>query len=358
MKGLPYAVQSLLQKTRDSALLAVETYNRPSASFRSGAYIVLMVIAWTSLFHAMFLKKKIKPYYRKQGSKRYQKIDGDYRWWELAECLRQHYKDQHPPIRKNVEFIIGLRNKIEHRSLPKLDTEIFGECQALLLNLEAILCDMFGERYAIRGGLSFALQFSPSMPKGASLIKTGGEDKELKNVREFIDGFRSALSTEIQSDLAYSFKVFLVPKIGSHASKDSLAIEFVKYDPAKPQEMDQYEKIVALIKPKEVRVANLNLLKPGEVVSRVAKALGKSFNMHHHVVCYRHFNARPPKRAADPKACDSRYCIYDAAHRDYLYTEEWVEHLIKSLSDTNTYKFLVAKKNEMIPATASSSAAV
>jgi hypothetical protein len=64
MKGFPYNVKVLLQKARESALLAVETYNRPTASFRSGAYIVLMVIAWTSLFHAIFLRKRIRPYYK------------------------------------------------------------------------------------------------------------------------------------------------------------------------------------------------------------------------------------------------------------------------------------------------------
>src|SRR5881397_3599870 len=100
MKGLPYEVKALIQKARESALLAVETYNRPTATFRSGAYIVLMIIAWTSFFHALFLRRRVKPYYRKSGSRLYQKVDGEYRWWELGECLRQHFKDQHPPLRK------------------------------------------------------------------------------------------------------------------------------------------------------------------------------------------------------------------------------------------------------------------
>ena len=49
MRGLPYDVKALVEKARETALLAVETYNRPTASFRSGAYVVLMIIAWTSL---------------------------------------------------------------------------------------------------------------------------------------------------------------------------------------------------------------------------------------------------------------------------------------------------------------------
>ncbi|MHB8534878.1 MAG: hypothetical protein ACYDBW_05465 [Sulfuricaulis sp.] len=160
-----------------------------------------------------------------------------------------------------------------------------------------------------------------------------------------MDQFRSSLSTAVYSDLAYSFKVYLVPKVGAHVSKDAVAVEWVKYDPTKPEEMKQYEKVVALIKPKEVRVANLDLLKPSEVAKKVAAAISRPFNVgYHHVICYRHFNARPKTGAPDPKACDIRYCVYDAAHRDYLYTQEWVEHLVKSLSDNATYDFLFTKK--------------
>ena len=44
-RGLPYNVKQCLEKSRDSALLAVETYNKPAIKFRSGGYIVLMVIS-------------------------------------------------------------------------------------------------------------------------------------------------------------------------------------------------------------------------------------------------------------------------------------------------------------------------
>ncbi len=122
--------------------------------------------------------------------------------------------------------------------------------------------------------------------------------------------------------------MFLVPKIGNHAAKDAVAVEWVKYDASKPDEMKEYEKVVAMIKPKEVQVLNLGLIKPGKVVSGVADAIRRPFKMHHHILCYRHFNVRPPKGAADPKACDSRFCVYDAAHGDYLYTDEWVKLLL------------------------------
>jgi hypothetical protein len=343
MKGLPYEVKSLIQKARESAQLAVETYNRPTAQFRSGAYVVLMIIAWTAFFHAVFLLKHTKPYYRKQNSKRYQKVDGEYRRWELSECLAQYYGADNPAVRKNLEFFIKLRNRIEHCSLAELDPEIFGECQAMLLNFESMLCEQFGDRYAIRGGLSFTLQFSKSPPKSANGAGKAKE-KAFKGIKQFISTFRSSLSTDIQNDLAYSFKVFLVPKIGNHASSDAVAVEFVKYDSTKPDQMAAYEKVVAMIKPKEVQVANLGNLKASKVIAQVSKQLGKPFTMFDHKSCYEHFNARPSRGAADPKACDTRYCQYDELHQDYGYRPEWVDFLVLKLSDKATYNMIIQKK--------------
>ncbi|MDI6832297.1 MAG: hypothetical protein QMD02_00425 [Bacteroidales bacterium] len=64
MKGEPVIVKQLLQKAKDSALLAVEFYNKPAVSFKSVGFITMMCIAWTSLFHAYFFKNKIKIYFK------------------------------------------------------------------------------------------------------------------------------------------------------------------------------------------------------------------------------------------------------------------------------------------------------
>ena len=66
-RGLPLNVKLCLDKALDSALLSVETYNKPAVKFKSGGYIVLMCIAWTSLFHAIFFKRGIKPFYREKN---------------------------------------------------------------------------------------------------------------------------------------------------------------------------------------------------------------------------------------------------------------------------------------------------
>ena len=49
MRGLPRQAKGALEKARDSALLAVEIYNKPAVKFKSGGYITLMVTRFAIL---------------------------------------------------------------------------------------------------------------------------------------------------------------------------------------------------------------------------------------------------------------------------------------------------------------------
>jgi hypothetical protein len=68
MPRFPRIVQDHLEKAQSSALAAVEFYNKPGVSFRTRTYAILMVVAWTALFHAIFYQRKIKPWYMRAGS--------------------------------------------------------------------------------------------------------------------------------------------------------------------------------------------------------------------------------------------------------------------------------------------------
>ncbi len=56
MRGESNIVKQLLTKAKDSAMLAIEFYNKPAVNFKSEGFITMMCIAWTSLFHAYFFK--------------------------------------------------------------------------------------------------------------------------------------------------------------------------------------------------------------------------------------------------------------------------------------------------------------
>jgi len=348
-RGLPYSVKQCLEKSRDSALLAIETYNKPAIKFRSGGYIVLMTIAWTSLFHAIFFKQKTKPFYRIKGSKNFEKKEGDYSYWELKTCVKEYFgSDTTNPIRKNLEFFIPLRNKIEHKSLPEIDADIFAECQALLLNYDKILEKEFGLIYCIRESLSFSLQLFPSSKNLTEAVKSNSDAKRIK---EFINKYRSALTTDILESGQYSFKAFLV-QVANHKSADALPIQFVRYDELTDEQKRNVERVAAIVKIQEKPVTHSNLMLPGEVIKNVQQALGNlkvvskygksinKFNMGTHTRCWKKYKVRPSQKDKNPHNTKSEFCIYDKLTGDYGYTQEWVNFLVNEMQDDVKYNAL------------------
>lgn len=343
-RGLPKDVKIHLEKATDSVLLAVEVYNKPATKFRSGGFIVLMCIGWTSLFHAIFIRAKRKPYYKKENG-RYVKIDGDYKAWELSHCLGEHFGGEASAVRENLRFMIGLRNKIEHRSMPELDHHIFGECQACLFNFEDLLISEFGARHGINESLALALQFSHlRVADQAKAIKALQQPLH-RSVANYLEQFRTSLSSDVSQDMRYSYRVFLIPKIANHAQQGDVAVEFVKYDSSKPDEMKQYEQITALIKPAVTQVANAGCLKAGDVCKKVEPVVkqvcGKDKKFvasYHHARACQFYKIRPKTGDKHPEKTDPRFCHYDAAHKDYVYTDQWVKFLIAEMRKPEQYE--------------------
>jgi hypothetical protein len=275
-------------------------------------------------------------------------VDGDYRHWELTECTRQFWgTDTQNAVRKNLEFFIPLRNKIEHRHLPALDSDIFGECQALLLNFDALIGTEFGDKYRLREALSFSLQLFPSGDSFAAAVKA---NKRLKDIKRFIDSYRSTISQEAAGSGQFAFKAFLI-QVGNHQSQDATAIQFVQYDKLTDEQKAEVSRIPALIKLKQVGVVNEGLLKAGAVVRSVQIGLGNplidrggrrvaKFNLDTHKRCWQRYNVRPAGTSDKPEFTDQRYCVYDRAHRDYLYKDEWVQFLIRKMGDDAEYQSL------------------
>ncbi len=357
-RGLPREVATHLEKAKDSALLAVEVYNKPATTFRSGAYIVLMCIAWTSLFHAIFFRRKLKPFYRdKANAKRYLKINGDSKCWELATCVDEYYGGTHSPVRENLRFLIGLRNKIEHRSMPELDHRVFGECQACLFNFEDLLLKEFGAKQAINESLALALQFSHLRSEQQSNAVARLHRPLQKNVAQYIETFRFSLSNDVSQDLSYSYRVFLIPKVVNHQGQADVAVEFVKFDPADPKQKEELDKLTAIIRHTVVPVANAGRLKAGDVCKKVEPIVQQIFGKqakfnasYHHAKACEFYKVRPKKGDPRPEKTKIDYCQYDDAHKDYVFTDAWVKHLINEVRKPGQYERVLGRTSSKKPA--------
>ena len=307
--------KSILEGSIDAALLAVEVYNKPRTTFRSQAYIVLMIIAWTRLFHAYFNKTIGNRYYHKEKNGHYQLIDEERKAWELKTCI-DRYSTLSEPVKANLQFFIDLRNKIEHHNVAEraVDILIFGECQSLLYNYENFLIDVFGEEYAINESLAFSLQFSYMRPEEQKQASKSVLSVELREIRSYIENYQSSLSDEIFNSQEYSIKFIQIPKI-ANTNRNDLAMEFVRAD-----ELDRevVQQLTAIIKDKRVLVEakNVGKFRVSKIVEKVKETTRLGFNQYHHMCLYTIFSVRPPGKSPNPDCTNTEYCHYDKVHKD------------------------------------------
>lgn len=330
--------KSTLESSIEAAFLAVEIYNKPRTPFRTESFITLMIIAWTRLFHAHFnITIGNKYYYKKTNNIHYQMIDGEKKSWGLKTCIDKHGKITEA-VKCNLDFFIKLRNKIEHRYFDQdeIGVIIFGECQALIYNYENTLIDFFGEEYALNESLSFSIQFSRLRKKSQIEASKRLLSKEIKELKAFIDKYRTALSDEVFNAQEYSVKLIQVPKI-SNTDRNDLAIEFVNWNSLSEIDRDYLKKLPAITKDKVVikEAINPGKKKPKEVINKVNSEINFKINHYDHRCLYICFQIRPPngKKIVDPLQTNTAYCCYDAVHKDYIYTDEWAKLIIRGIND-------------------------
>lgn len=312
----------LLSKSREFALLAVSVYNNPFTCFKTYGFIVNIIIAYTALFHAIFEKKGIKYSYLNTDNQPII-IDGEEKAWELSECINQYWPGGNNPQKANIRFLVGLRNKIEHRSLPAIDLAVSGECQSALNNFETLLVEEFGDQHALLTSLAISMQLTRISEDSQIEALKQIQKENYKVVREFMETYRNDLSDEIIESQKYRIRAFLIPKIGNHAKSSDLAIDFINVDKLTDDELANYEQGVAFIKGLE----NPYKLKPSKVVELVAKSIN-GFNMPLHTRCWKYFSARPQDIQINYK---DTYASYMEGFDGYLYSMNWVNFLIAQL---------------------------
>lgn len=75
---------------------------------------------------------------------------------------------QNDPIRANVEFFIGLRNKIEHRHQDALLLATAGYTHAYVINFEGELVARFGVAHSLANQLRFPVFIQSLSPEGVA----------------------------------------------------------------------------------------------------------------------------------------------------------------------------------------------
>jgi len=297
----------LVTKAKESALCAIKVFNDPLIKFKSEAFIVLMVIAWTYLLHAYYRSKGIDYRYFKQNLKRKTYIKTKHaakKHWELEHCLG----DAACPVDKdtinNLKFLIGLRHEIEHQMTRTLDNYLSGRYQACVLNFNYYLKKLFGLQHALDTHLTYSIQF---VELTAEQLQLGGTlDSLPHNLRAYIAAFDDALTHDEYNNPRYSYRLLFKKKLVNRPGQADKVVEFIdpNSDLAKTIDKEYWVK-------KEVERPKF---RPGQVVAKVKNAGFTKFRINpEHVDLW---------KAEDAKNFSKGYGV-DVAGTWYWY-ESWI----------------------------------
>lgn len=324
-----------LQGSKHEALLAVDLYNRTVETRRLEAFVVHMQIAWLYLLHARFERDGVDFYYRDTRGRR-KRIDGDFMTWDLARCIKEVFPNQDHPVRRNVEFFIGFRNKIEHRYEQLLESVVAGKAQSFVINYEQMLSETFGMKESLSDRLRFPIFLTSLTDAGVGALKEVHKSLP-KRLTKYVTEYDASQIDEVRDDHRYEFRVYLVQQTGPKGTAD-VTMKFVRQDDLTPEERGQFEHVQTIVREKPVPVMNVGMHKPSYVSHRVSETLGVKFTASSdHVRAWKHFGVRPETGADHRERTDACYCTYDEAHGDYVYTDAWITLLTTELRDPGVF---------------------
>ncbi|MBU4305947.1 MAG: DUF3644 domain-containing protein [Candidatus Omnitrophica bacterium] len=304
----------LVEKSREAALSAVQIYNNPTTTFKTESFLVLFVIAWVYLLHAHYRKKRIEYRYYKvvNGRKKYDKIDGAYKYWDLSKCfsIAECPLDSHTV--NNLKFLIGLRNQIEHKKAVGLDSYFSARYQACALNYNYYLKKLHGNKYGLDKKLALSLQFA-ELNYDQSQVLRDREDLIAKHIRTYIADFDNGLTEEEIKNERFAYRLLFTKVSAKRKGQADRVIEFLSSDDplAKSIEKEFWVK-EDREKPK---------FSATQVIKEIQKRGIANFKMYQHTLFWREHDGKNPSKGFGSKVVETWY-----------WYQNWIDFIYEKLS--------------------------
>lgn len=310
-----------VETSKHEAMQAVDLYDRPAGMRSVGSCLLHMHRAWLSLLRARFVR------------------DGhdDAAKWDLARCIEERW-DAADPVRKNLELTVAVRERMQHRDEEALAAATSGYVQALLVNYEEELTSTFGAEHSVADDLRFPVFVATFTPDGVDRMIRAQESlpKELAKL------LADSRDDPVADDQRFEFRLHLVPKQGPPSDAD-VSLTFL---PEEELNDDQRETLAELdqsgtviVRERHRPVSNVDKMKPGEVARKIDQSIPFRFSLYYHfILSWKRLGVRPDGGAKFPERTDERYCVYDAAHHDYLYTDAFVNLVLSRISTVEGFE--------------------
>lgn len=312
-------VMRLVAQSQDAALTAIQVFNNPLIRFKSENFIILINIAWTYLLHAYCRREHIEYRYSRGAGRgrRYDRTaDGSFKYWDLRRCLAAVECPLDNETKKNISFLIGLRDEITHHMSPALDQFVSARYQACCLNFNREIKRLFGVKYGIDQHLSYSLQFTQL---SREQLSSPSEADLPASVRSYIARFDDDLTAEELNNERFAFRMLFVPKLVGKAGQADEVIEFLRADSELARAVNrEYVAFKEVERPKFL---------PKTVVEAMQAEGYPGFKMHHHTELWKSLDARKEGKGLGVRVAGAWY-----------WYQPWLD-LVRSYCEENAERF-------------------
>jgi len=328
-----------IQHARTASLEAIRAWNDPAARFRTGTFSLLFVTAWNSLAIALLMRDDIE--WREIDDSGTPRVDArglEYARDTLDLIVDAFPNDEQRGLRANVKYWVDIRNAVAHRYLPALDSLVIPKAQAGLLNFEEALIAAFGKVYALAESLTVPLQLSGFRDPSVLLSRKKMQAQLPVDVQAFLTQ-ADEVGPDLLADRTFQMRVAFVPVVPASGRNPDAVSYFIKPDDIPTELAETLDRYVVLSKFATSDRPNFSAT---EVISEVQRRTSHKFNAIQHAEVARQLGARPPKGASDATT-NLRFAEYITSFMRYLYTQAWIDELVKELKDPVNFEMIVGK---------------
>lgn len=334
-----------LNEARQQALTAVDFYNRPGDRRSYSDFIVHGHLGWQNLLHADRVRRNVEIFYREPGPRRLFKRnpDGSRKTWDLTQCLKFEFADN-DPVRANVEFFVGLRNRVEHHFQESVLAETAAEAHAYIINFESELTRRFGAAESLGTELKFPV-FVQSLTPAQYEEQRALRKSMPAGVATFITEFRSGVTEEIRDDEKFAYRLLLLPMKGPKTDAD-MALNFVRQDDLTE---DELRRLVGaqgsvVIAEKYREAVHRDEMLPKPAAAAVQARIPFSFGVNDFTRLRKAWQIGPPKTGSREQLPKSPgFCVYSPAFSQFVYRRELVDRMAAAVATPEKYQELLGK---------------
>ena len=227
-RGNPGTKGRLLAKSLEAYLLALETINRVTITYRIENFCTLVCNGWELLLKAKVLddaKSRSAIYYpRKRGE--------PLRSISLADACKSIFPDDRDRTRRNIERVVELRDAAVHLFISDVPKDVLGLLQACVLNYHRCLNDWFGVVIAERVPFGMMTIVFDVSPETLDLGNTVMRRRLGRDAAEYLTSLTDRLRAEhIEHGMSPEFSVQITYGLATtKAPEDAAVVAFT--DPA------------------------------------------------------------------------------------------------------------------------------